>query len=300
MDGSALFDLLFEAIRNSRSAYASVIAPFTILLYDCFLTFDQEITYIWNSHWTMVKILYLFAKYYGLVHLAFTLIVSSASNPSAESCKMYLWWTTLGGPIIFTTSVNLILGLRLYALYQSSKLVLALIVFLTIGEFVAELWGSVNSVILETRVPLIDLDALELLIPDIERVFPGCAFGQLPSLHFTLASYIPNLCVSGIFFCLMAYKCFKSAPWQLWFVSWNRNADQHVNINGNSPPEYVITYFIRDGTIFFFLVFSAVLVAMLTMVLQPTLGGISIPWVVAAYSFAVNIYVVVLDSICDP
>ncbi|KIK60964.1 hypothetical protein GYMLUDRAFT_244105 [Collybiopsis luxurians FD-317 M1] len=38
-----------------------------------------------------------------------------------------------GGPLILTTFVNIILGLRLYALYHSSKLVLALIMFLVIG-----------------------------------------------------------------------------------------------------------------------------------------------------------------------
>ncbi|KIK60952.1 hypothetical protein GYMLUDRAFT_73720 [Collybiopsis luxurians FD-317 M1] len=238
MDDGALLDSLFELIRNNRAQNASTVAAFTILMYDCLLTFNKEIIHIWKSSWTFPKCLYLYAKYYGLA---------------------YLW----GGPIIFTTLVNIILGLRLYALYQSSKISMFYVLFIL--DISAELWGSVNSILLETRAPLLDLGALEPYIPDIDRVLPGCTFEQLPSFRFTLASYIPNLFVSGIFFCLVAYRCFKSAPWKSWF---SRRDYKGLTSNGSFTPGNIVAYFIRD---------AAILITMMTTVLRPELSGVFIP-----------------------
>ncbi|KAJ4490291.1 hypothetical protein J3R30DRAFT_3420693 [Lentinula aciculospora] len=244
MNSPSVFNPLFHAIHSSQVANASIVAALTVLLYDCLLTFDKEVKYIWKSRWTAPKILYLFAKYYGVAHLCGTLIISNGTNLSAEFCKNYLWWISLGGAIVFTTAINAFLGIRLYALYQSNRMVLVTVIFLIICEFVAEFWGSYRSVILETTVPIVDL---EHLIPDIKQVFPECQFEQLPSLHFTLASYVPNLFVSGVFFCLMAYKCFKSAPWKMWSARPAHKSSQNstASIYASSVPGNVIIFFLK-------------------------------------------------------
>ncbi|KIK61491.1 hypothetical protein GYMLUDRAFT_58967 [Collybiopsis luxurians FD-317 M1] len=299
-------DPILEAIRTGRAAYTSIFAAFTILLYDCILTFEKEITFIWKeSHcltrtpWTIPKFLYLFAKYYGLAHVgsilisAFTLVCKSTfklnGNPDQfsmvqiipQSCKNYLGWmvillkpclTPRGGPVVFTTSINLILGLRLYALYQSSNWEK----FAGLIRNQAEFWGSYKNLILETGVPFVDLDALTPFMPNIKQVFPGCAFGVLPASSFTLAAYIPTLIVSGIFFGMMAFKCFEYAPWGSWFPRWGLKANQNADIPKIvSTPGNIIFFFIRDGAVFFFLVFSTVLVTLMILTFQLSSIGIS-------------------------
>ncbi|KAJ3993907.1 hypothetical protein F5050DRAFT_1904448, partial [Lentinula boryana] len=145
---------LFQAISSNQAAICSNVAALTILLYDCLLTFDNEVKYIWKSQWTIPKVLYLFAKYYGLAHLCCVLIVEITRYANL----------TYGG----TPSI------RLYALYRSSKL----------GEFIAEFWGIYKSMIIETSTPTIDLDAVEFIIPDIKHSLSGCAFWETSSLNF--------------------------------------------------------------------------------------------------------------------
>ncbi|KIK60963.1 hypothetical protein GYMLUDRAFT_59324 [Collybiopsis luxurians FD-317 M1] len=325
MDDAPLLDSLFELICDSRVQNASTVAAFTILTYDWLLTFNKEVmlqafTTLNTTKIQIIDYIHLALNYNWCVHVNLVgeskLGHRTVSNGSNLCSEMYvtgnqyipefgafayvflislpfLFGNSRGGPIIFTTLVNIILGLRLYALYQSSKLVLALIIVLTAasiiipGEFSAEFWGSVNTVILETKTPLLDLNALEPYIPGIEHVLPGCTFGWLPSFHFTLASYIPNLFVSGIYFCLIAYSCFKSAPWK----SQSTRRDYWGSSNGSYTPENIIAYIIRDGIIFFLLVFSTVLIAMMTTVLLPKQSDLFVPflgdrWIIVVYSLA--------------
>ncbi|KIK57949.1 hypothetical protein GYMLUDRAFT_75221 [Collybiopsis luxurians FD-317 M1] len=237
---TALSGLLSEAIRDNRAATACTIAAFTILVYDCILTFDKEITYIWKSPWTMPKLLYILVKYYGLAQLS-------------------------GGPVIFTTLVNIILGLRLHALYRSSKLVAALILFLLIA--IAEFWGSYHiASLLEMSVPLNSLAELEPYIPNIEDVLPGCVLGALPSLRFTLVSFISHLCLSGTLFGLMAYKCLQSIPWKIWLARWGHSAD--INLHNHSTAGNVIVFYVRDAT---------VVASMMITLLHPSLTYATFP-----------------------
>ncbi|KAJ3720737.1 hypothetical protein DFJ43DRAFT_1042485 [Lentinula guzmanii] len=136
---------LFQAISSNQAAISSNIAALTVLLYDCLLTFDIEqwlidiskfefmnliqVKYIWKSQWTIPKLLYLFAKYYGLAHLWYRL---TGFYPD-----MLADLIQIGSCVLI--NVNLTGGgtpcIRLYALYRSSKLVLVLITSLIIGIF---------------------------------------------------------------------------------------------------------------------------------------------------------------------
>ncbi|KAJ3781432.1 hypothetical protein GGU10DRAFT_336364 [Lentinula aff. detonsa] len=278
---------LFQAISSNQAAissntltieYIPPAAALTVLLYDCLLTFDIEVKYIWKSQWTIPKLLYLFAKYYGLAHLWYRL---TGFYPD-----MLADLIQIGSCVLI--NVNLTGGgtpcIRLYALYRSSKLVLVLITSLIIaifqyhsslahlGEFVAEFWGIYKSVMIQNSAPVVDFDAVEFIIPDIKRLLPGCQFQEITSINFnfTLESYIPNLFVSGD-------SSFASMKW---FRSQDYN-NSRITSSGN-----MLQVFIKDGTIFFFLIFSTVLMAMIIVVVQPILVAVSIPWIVGVYSFS--------------
>ncbi|KAJ3990912.1 hypothetical protein F5050DRAFT_1879218 [Lentinula boryana] len=254
---------LFQAISSNQAAISSNIAALTVLLYDCLLTFDIEVKYIWKSQWTIPKLLYLFAKYYGLAHLCCVLI---------NVCHETKWGHLYAESVV---DVNLTGGgtpcIRLYALYRSSKL----------GEFVAEFWGIYKSVMIQNSAPVVDFDSVEFIIPDIKRLLPGCQFQEITSINFnfTLESYIPNLFVSG--------------DSSFWFRSQDYN-NSRITSSGN-----MLQVFIKDGTIFFFLIFSTVLMAMIIVVVQPILVAVSIPWIVGVYSFSGTKLILNLREVTD-
>ncbi|KAJ3781436.1 hypothetical protein GGU10DRAFT_336366 [Lentinula aff. detonsa] len=272
---------LFQAISSNQAAICSNVAALTILLYDCLLTFDNEVKYIWKSQWTIPKVLYLFAKYYGLAHLCCVLMVSNITNLSFK--LKLLDMQTL--PVVVhpvyafmhcTGLVNWYTGI----LTESSLLAHS-------GEFTtnlaqAEFWGIYKSMIIETSTPMIDLDAVEFIIPDIKHSLSGCAFWETSSLNFnfTLESYVPNLFVSGVFFCLMAYGCsVRSPPWKM--TQWFKNQDSSSNSSNtvSTSTGNTIHFVIKDGTIFFFLQ--------------------GILWIIGVYSFAGTKLILNLREVTD-
>ncbi|KIK60958.1 hypothetical protein GYMLUDRAFT_59320 [Collybiopsis luxurians FD-317 M1] len=208
-----------------------------------------------------------------------------------------------GGPFIFTTSINVILSLRLYALYQSSKIefqtnsnadveVLALIVSLMIGEFAMEFWGSYKFLTLETGVPFTDLDALTPFIPEIKHVYPECAYGELPATTLPMGLKLTE-CEASLH--LLFQQSF-SASW-LTSVSNMLHGDQLLQrrfieqikvlgwncllllVSAKTAP--AITMLIKTLPV------ATVLVTLLMVTFQTSaIGFASIPWVVGAYSVA--------------
>ncbi|KAJ3796894.1 hypothetical protein GGU11DRAFT_828692 [Lentinula aff. detonsa] len=234
---------LFQAISSNQAAISSNIAALTVLLYDCLLTFDIEVKYIWKSQWTIPKLLYLFAKYYGLAHLCCVLI---------NVCHETKWGQLCAESVV---DVNLTGGgtpcIRLYALYRSSKLVLVLITSLIIGIF------QYHSSLAHSGEFVISKDCC--LDVNLKKSLPSIS--TLPWNH-------------SVFFCMMAYGCFKYTPWKMtqWFRSQDYN-NSRITSSGN-----MLQVFIKDGTIFFFLIFSTVLMAMIIVVVQPILVAVSIPY----------------------
>jgi hypothetical protein len=48
--------------------------------------------YIWGSGWSVVKVLYLMVRYYGLINLMYVLHLSAASPDEPDDCfPLDLW-----------------------------------------------------------------------------------------------------------------------------------------------------------------------------------------------------------------
>ncbi|KAF9556699.1 hypothetical protein CPC08DRAFT_820322 [Agrocybe pediades] len=139
-----------ELDRYSRLAMA------VVMCYDYALTIDREIDLIWRSKWSLPKVLFLLTRYYGLSIAVFGLYILFGDQSTDEVSLAYLRWSTFSA-YSFSLLTQGVLQIRVYALYNSNKRILAfmLLFFVTstvvagraaIGEMVLFRPGNVKSI----------------------------------------------------------------------------------------------------------------------------------------------------------
>ncbi|KAJ8088108.1 hypothetical protein PM082_013659 [Marasmius tenuissimus] len=115
-------------------AYVKVVACFAILIYDTIITFDQEYRYIWQRKWHFLEILYFCIRYTPFIDT--TIAVYKRLDPTFSKCDGLGTFTTIFSGFGVGLS-ELILMIRTYALYNSSRRILV---------FFVVLWLSVGGV----------------------------------------------------------------------------------------------------------------------------------------------------------
>jgi len=90
-----------------------------LLIYDWIICLDREVHRIWWSKWSLVKVLYLYARY-----SPFLSMIISVEERISSICNLWTFTTIYAG---FGIGVaDLILMLRTYSLYNKSRRVLAI------------------------------------------------------------------------------------------------------------------------------------------------------------------------------
>ncbi|KAF8987152.1 hypothetical protein BDQ17DRAFT_1435826 [Cyathus striatus] len=260
--------LLCNAIAELRSSNCATISALTILVYDVVITFDREYKHIWKAKWSLPKVLYIWIRYYGICEIGANVVVATRLNIPIDACKRYFWWTSIAGPIVFTTLVNIVLILRLHALYNRNRKGMLLFLCLTLFvELGVELYICVKTPLMTTSAAF----SAPFGLP-----FTGCLTNI--QTNYTLLSWIPCLIVAFIFFFMTAYQFFRTIQrleGKLWGF-WRRKSF--------SP---MLLAFFRDGTVFFFVIAFTLLGCTLTTVLvRGVLQGVFLPWLVGTYSYA--------------
>ncbi|KAF8056545.1 hypothetical protein FPV67DRAFT_641415 [Lyophyllum atratum] len=112
----------------------SALAAFTLLLWDGLINADHEYQHIWDSRTGAVKHMYLFSRYYGIfAHIANLVMILGPLNTVHNTGAVCAAWFGFNMVsflcLIFTLEV--LLSLRLYALYQKNRKIGALLVSMT-------------------------------------------------------------------------------------------------------------------------------------------------------------------------
>ncbi|KAF8997629.1 hypothetical protein BDQ17DRAFT_1428965 [Cyathus striatus] len=263
-------EVVCETLNQMRSSNYSALSALTIMLYDTIITFDREYVHIWKAKWSLPKVLYFCIRYYGICYVGVTVIITTRMNIPIDACKRYLWWTSLGGPIVFTTLVNVVLILRLHALYNQNRKVLLFLGLTILTEFSIELYTSIKTSLMTTSA---------VFSAPFGLPFTGCL--TTVETKYTLLSWIPCLVVAFVFFFMTAYQFFRTIQksegrlWGFW------------RMKSFSP---LLLAFFRDGTVFFFVIAVTLLVCTLinTLVVGP-FQGVFVPCAYTYFHITISI-----------
>ncbi|KAF8889417.1 hypothetical protein CPB84DRAFT_1785524 [Gymnopilus junonius] len=240
------------------------VSGLTFLVCDTISTLPREVEYIWSKKWSVVKVLYLFMRYWTICQGAVASYEFSTVQKSLEVCRALVWFeVSIGGGTVLLVAIDIILSIRLHALYKRSRKVLVFLSALVIGEFVIQAYV----------VYKIGLSAVgSIFIAPLGFPILGCLTS--PDLAITLPSWISTPLIAVIFFIMMLIKFYES-------MKLARSSGVRLSL---TP---VISAFIRDGTIYFLLVVVTLLAGALDSFL--TSGAyltLYQPW--SAVSFAVT------------
>lgn len=256
---------LFQVMEQTRMTNYSLLASSMFLVYDIMLNLDKEVQYIWKSRRSFPNALYIFARYYSVFYNMTVFAMGNIVGLSIQSCQKWFYVNILAGDIFFTTVVNIILVMRLNAMYRSVK-VLVFLILLVIGEFTGELYGCIKDSIVTAK---------EAFLAPLGLPWPGCI--SHTDVKLTLTSWIPCGIVATIFFFMTVTKVLQDGRWKL---------SQLKSMKRISP---LLVSFVRDGAIFYFLIFVLLLsetfmVTLLNNGFAVFLNG----WLIAIYSFAAS------------
>ncbi|KAJ7282810.1 hypothetical protein C8J57DRAFT_52099 [Mycena rebaudengoi] len=147
-----------------------------IVIIEYFLQLDNEVELFWKRPWSLAKYLFLWSRYYSLAH--------------------YFWWQ-IGGFIFQVMTIHCILALRLYAMFERSKTIVAVLVTVLISQVT-----SILLILFVNRTGTVD----------VFSPAPGVVLCQASLLHARRVAYIPLSVLSTecIFLSLALYRGWKS------------------------------------------------------------------------------------------
>ncbi|KAJ7432364.1 hypothetical protein B0H11DRAFT_2126426 [Mycena galericulata] len=186
-------------IGNLIPLYVCLVG-LTWILHDYLITVEDEIRYIWPQHNSPSKFMFLWIRYYTITLLLFDVIqIHVFARPNITSPKLCVAMDTIIRVVgaVSLWSVEIIMQLRVYALYSCSKRIAAINLFLFAGSIAGFMWILIynHSVRMSVIASVVHLP------------LPGC-----PDVHSGIewAQWVPATIYEGILFGFALYKTFES------------------------------------------------------------------------------------------
>ncbi|KAK6988139.1 hypothetical protein R3P38DRAFT_280024 [Favolaschia claudopus] len=169
------------------------LAAAIILAYEYFLHLPKEINLFWRRRWTIAKGLFLWVLQSSLQQWKRDYI--HAISPFGRSAKFFRWQNC--GAIIQPTTTQLILSLRIYAMYARNRKILLFLGIVVLGQIIGQ-------------VILFDVPRAGLVAEN--NPAPGlfiCADGDPPNVHWM--AYVPliNILAESVFLSLALFKAYQ-------------------------------------------------------------------------------------------
>ncbi|KAF8501913.1 hypothetical protein JB92DRAFT_857419 [Gautieria morchelliformis] len=120
MDPGDSFLLFTSSLMKTRY---STFAALSFLVYDHILTFDAEKQFVWRSPWSFGKVLFIVSRHFGLFALMFN-AHSLRRFQICLSCQIFRAWEGIA-VMLAVMITEVILMTRIYAVYDRSKIILA-------------------------------------------------------------------------------------------------------------------------------------------------------------------------------
>ncbi|KAI6119512.1 hypothetical protein EV401DRAFT_1961525 [Pisolithus croceorrhizus] len=287
---------LFDLALTSNPAIVSCVA---FLVYDILTNLDREVPLIWRYYnnanndehlsWRgrarriLVQMLFVFGRYYALLYLVGWFTVNNYQGLSVPFCKVFYYCCTFGGEILYTTLVNVILVIRLNAMYQISygkeglrrhQVFLASVVVL---EFLAELIVCIITVTwIEKRV----------VAPPAGVPWQGCMLSADPNTALTLPGWAIAILVATIFLGLTLHLLYSSL--RLRFGRFRDFTISNIKKEIRNIQPMTLTM-IRDSVLFYFPMLGVLVASVpVTALYRTALATVTAPIILALYSFCAS------------
>jgi len=220
------------------------MAAITLLGYDHLVTLDREIAYVWSARKNSIAFyLYVFNRFFSLTYLIFDSVPLTKSGVvSSKICVIYLMCNDIV-TLIQTLLIQVILQLRVYALYERSKTILMLLLTFCALEIAA--MASLVGVTIGhlEHIPVVSTPT-------------GCFYRGL--LNASALFWVPGLVFEPLLCVLVIYK------------AWSREKQ------GRRIPLMVTVA--RDSLIYFAVIFIVLLASTIIWARNPTYINMIMPW----------------------
>ncbi|CAL1694773.1 unnamed protein product [Somion occarium] len=236
-------------------------AAIGLLFYDHLVTLDLEVNLIWTQakNWPAF-LLFVFNRFFALTYLVFDSIPLTPSGVVSSRmyrnnlynwelaerlicrCVIYLMCDDIV-TLLTTLTVQAVLQLRVYALYERSRKILILLLTLCAME-------------VATMAVLVAITISRLSHLPVVSTPTGCYYSGV--LSFSALFWIPGLIYEPILFALVAYK------------AWS--------FKKQGPQIPLISRIARDSLLYFVAVFAELLIGTVIWARYPTYINVIMPW----------------------
>ncbi|KAF8883830.1 hypothetical protein BD779DRAFT_811736 [Infundibulicybe gibba] len=219
-----------------------ILASTVMLLYDHILTFERERVYIWNQRKSIPSYLFFVFRYVTPIVSILNLVAEHNPHWSGKTCSDWIWLPVAVGPII-SVATGVILILRVHAIYARSRWIL----YITIPVYLAQL--GVMGWSIDGGVPA-----------QLPPGFIGCVPSEKPGTGIQLSAlYIAALVFDAMIFALTLGRAI------------------YMHMTKSTVP--LVTLIVRDGTLYFMVIFIVNLVNVFMLTLAPPdIGAINAPF----------------------
>lgn len=128
--GSASFDSYFGVVSSAA------------VVYDWALTFAQELELVWVQRWSFMTVLYICARYIGILYSAITILWYLPISITNMNCTI-LYFIRAWIPVVVNAMLGVIIMIRIYAMYQRST---KMLVFLVVALLASTIASSILTV----------------------------------------------------------------------------------------------------------------------------------------------------------
>ncbi|EJD01714.1 uncharacterized protein FOMMEDRAFT_169776 [Fomitiporia mediterranea MF3/22] len=230
----------------------------TIILYDHLITFGDEVRLIWRSRWSAGKALFLISRYYNIFTVIFNSCILYSPSLTARLCFAWLRWQAVSGIFVYGLT-EIILMLRLYAMYSSSKRISAVLV----SGFSAVLLAEIVVLVLSTKAQIGPVNA------DPSRILDMSTCILTNTWRFSYLYWIPFLVFEFLLFVLALAKGIQSIrDHELELGASGFGLGLCCKSKGPGRAAKALEILIRDSILYFVVIFAIYLANALSWIIE--------------------------------
>ncbi|KAF8126736.1 hypothetical protein EV363DRAFT_562203 [Boletus edulis] len=153
------------------------LAGVTIVVYDYILNFSREIEYVWLRPWTWVSTMFVVVRYIGLCWIIIFTLYGTTFLPGPLEVSRVTDAVSGWAFIVFLSATDLILILRVYAMWNRSRTILSILLFIYVPQNIISvvlggIYNNPNTYLSVTLVQFLDFSFCKDLFIDTPATLP--------------------------------------------------------------------------------------------------------------------------------